>query len=467
MQQGVRAVIQTHGMLARGELVIAAVSGGPDSVALLHVLHLLAPEWGARLHVFHMDHGLRGESSAADAAYVRGLSDQLGLPCTVVSLPPGHLKRLPGSLQARARAARYEALEQLAREIGATRVALGHHRDDQAETLLLRLLRGAGTRGLASMAPIRLERGITYIRPLLQTSRAEIEAYCMAHSLSPREDPTNRQPDYLRNRIRLDLLPKLAREYNPAIVRNLAQTASLLRDEDEFLDRLAAEALAQCQIPGGGLALSGDLLLREPRALSRRVIRLAARKVMGESFELGAESVARVLELIEKRAGTRVLTLPGGLHVTAAYGQCRFAPASETLYTCPSSSWSILPSGITDLPEIGLRVQTGGSTQPDASWEAAFDPDLLPGPLAIRFRLPGDRIWPVGMEGSKKLQDILVDAKVARQRRDRIPLLTAGDQVLWVIGFRLDRRYLATDATRRPLLVSVSELPDVPGSGGL
>ena len=460
MQERVRATIVTHRMLTPGDRVIVAVSGGPDSVALLHLLHRLAPEWAAGLHVFHMEHGLRGEASRADAAYVRELAEQLGLPCTVFSLQPGVLKHQSGSLQANARAARHSAIEQLALETGANRVAVGHHRDDQAETFLLRLLRGAGARGLGSMAPVRSLGGLAYIRPLLELSRAEIEAYCTAHSLAPRQDKSNMQPDYLRNRIRLDLLPKLALEYNPAIARNLAQTASLLRAEDDFLDALAAEGLDRCRLPGADVTLATRVLLREPAVLARRVIRLAARAVAGEAFDLGAEPVARVLDAAARTAGTHELDLPGGLKATFMYGSCRFTMAVDSAPPACSTEWPVLLKGRTELPELGLAVEAGGPGHPSGPWEASFDPEALPGSLAVRLRQPGDRIWPTGMEGSKKLQDILVDAKVPRWQRDRVPLLTAGDQVLWVIGYRLDRRFLATAATQHPILIRVAVLPD-------
>lgn len=184
MLEQVRAYVRRHRMLAEGDRVVVAVSGGPDSTALLHVLHRLAGEFQLKLHVFHMDHALRGEASAADARYVQTFARELGLPCTVVTLESGLLKALGGSLQANARAVRYRELQQLAASIGATRIALGHNRDDQAETVLMRLLRGAGMRGLAGIRPVREQGGIAYIRPLLATPRKEIEGYCREAELS-------------------------------------------------------------------------------------------------------------------------------------------------------------------------------------------------------------------------------------------------------------------------------------------
>jgi tRNA(Ile)-lysidine synthase len=456
MWERVREVIRREGMLQPGDRVIVAVSGGPDSVSLLHVLHRLAPEYALSLHVFTLDHGLRGEASAADAAYVAGLAEAWGIPATVVTLPPGLLKREPGSLQANARRHRYQAIRALADRIGANKVATGHNQNDQAETVLMRLLRGAGLRGLAGIPPVRTEGGLTFIRPLLTISRHEIEVYCSDHKLFPRFDASNAQTDYLRNRIRLELLPQLAREYNPAIGSTLAQLAAVVREEDDLLDRLAREAYARCAVSDTGPVLDGARLLAEPLALARRVVRLAAKAVLGPEADLGLPAVTRVLEAAARTEGTHVVDLPGGLRLTVEYGRCRFesagAGSQETL-----DLWPVSPMGETPIPELGLVVQAEPAPPGEApgAQELWLDADRLPGPLAIRFRRPGDRIWPMGMEGSKKLQDILVDAKVPRFERDRVPLLVAGDEVLWVIGHRMDRRFLATPATARPLRLRI------------
>lgn len=459
MWERVQEAIRRGAMLQQGDRLVVAVSGGPDSVALLHVLSRLAPEWGLSLHVFHLDHGLRGGASAADAAYVAELAASWSIPATMITLPAGELKQEPGSLQANARRRRYEEIQALAKTVGATKVATGHNRDDQSETVLMRLLRGAGPKGLAGIPPVRTEGGLTFIRPLLTISRQEIEVYCAEHKLFPRFDASNAQADYLRNRIRLELLPQLAREYNPAIGSNLAQLAAVIREEDDLLEQLAREAYIRCRISAPAdrsILLDGPRLLAEPPALARRVVRIAVRALLGPEFDLGLPAVTRVLEAAARTDGAHALDLPGGLRLTVEYGTCRLEsavdePARDT------GLWPVSPHGETPVPELGLVVQAepappGESPGAEEIW---LDGDRLPGPLAIRFRLPGDRIWPTGMEGSKKLQDILVDAKVPRSRRDRVPLLVAGDEVLWVIGHRMDRRYLANLTSTHPIRVRI------------
>lgn len=465
----VRSALVRHQMVRPGERVIVAVSGGPDSVALVHLLHRLAPEWGLSLHLFHMDHALRGTASRADAAYVAELARRLSLPLTTAVLEPGELAREPGSLEANARRRRYAEIRRLAAAIGAQRVATGHSRNDQAETVLMRLLRGSGTTGLAGIPPVREEDGLVIIRPLLTCSRAEIEEYCRAHKLAPRLDASNLQQDFLRNRIRNELLPILADRYHAAVVDNLAQVAELLREDDRLLAELAQQACARCgwraeRTPSGAWAveLDGPRLLQEPPALARRVVRMAVQRVAGAEYAPGLPAVSRALELAGRTDGSHRLDLPQGVCLTVAYGRCRFARAADE--SAPRGGlWPLAIGGETAIPELGLRVYTEvlpasavpGTEPADEAW---LDRDRLPGTLAVRLRQPGDRLWPVGMEGSKKLQDILVDAKVPRDRRDRLPLLVAGDEVVWVPGIRRDRRFRPDSETRTVLRVVLRSL---------
>jgi len=458
MLEQVRRDIRRYDMLPAGALVVVAVSGGPDSTALLHALHTLSGEFNVRLHVFHMDHGIRGESSREDARWVRALAERLGLPITVAEVSPGTLQAMPGSLEANARTLRYQEAAALARRIGARCIALGHNRNDQAETVLMRLLRGAGSRGLAGIPPVREEGGLRYVRPLLGIGRAEIEAYCREAALSPRVDESNLTPVYLRNRIRLQLLPMLEREYNPALVADLAQTAAVLRDEDALLDQMAAQVLKRCRTEGPGVGFQSGPVLAEPIALARRVVRLAAREAAGDGYDLGFTAVTQVLDAMKCQTGSRTLDLPGGLRAVVEYGTCRFfGPAGEPPSAC-TAVWPVAAAGVTELPELGLQVEVTRSGLPQGPWEAAFDADRLPGALSVRFRRPGDRIYPTGMTGSKKLQDLLVDAKVPRRLRDRVPLLTSGEEIIWVIGHRLDRRFLADPTSRNILMVRVKGL---------
>lgn len=457
-------------MFRAGELVIVSVSGGPDSVALLHLLVALAPELGIALHVFHLDHGLRGDESAEDARFVRRLADSLSLSSTIVGLGPEVLARRGGSLQAAARTARHEELSALATRLGAHKVALGHNRDDQAETVLMRFLRGTGTRGLAGIHPVRQLGELTFVRPLLAATRKEIEAYCATRELFSRLDASNLKTDYWRNQIRLELMPFLMRHYNPALTEHLATLADLALDEDRYLDSVAQQLI---EIEGGQLQgpvrIDVQLLGLQPLAIARRVLRILARCAAGPDYELGFDAVARVLELAGRQQCTGShLDLPGGLKVIREYGKIQFMVEEAVPPVLKESVWELVVPGTLTIPELALQMDAQFESPTSTSHERrgqdkiCLDVDRLPGPLRIRFRSPGDRLWPTGMSGSKKLQDIMVDAKIPQRLRDRLPLLVAGDELLWVIGVRRDRRYLATETSTNCLVLRVTDLRETP-----
>lgn len=466
--RAVRAALARHRMVAPGDKVLVGVSGGPDSLALLHVLWRLRAEIGVALHVAHLNHLLRGEQAAEDAAFVRAVSEGLGLPCTVEEAPVARLARERGlSLEEAGRVARYDFFRRLAAATGAARVALGHTRDDQAETVLMRLLRGAGPSGLAGIPPVR---DGWVIRPLLAVSRAAVEAYCRAHGLRPRRDPTNEEPSFLRNRVRLELLPRLESEYNPELRQALAQLAELLRAEEEWLGRQAEEAAAGLvRAEGGSVVVGVEGLVQLPLALRRRVVRLAAERA-GVPGPLPFEHVEGVLALCEAAVGGAV-SLPGacearrehdGLVIGAGGG--RGAPFSYRL---------AVPGSVL-VPEAGLRLVAevvpggawpprdgaAGGAPPDderrgagQAGVAVLDADRLPLVLTVRSRRPGDRFRPLGMRGEKKLQDFLVDAKVPRRERDRVPVVEAGGEIVWVVGHRVDARFAAGEASARRLVL--------------
>lgn len=449
--------------LAAGPLVVA-VSGGPDSIALLHLLSGWARTFDRALHLFHMDHGLRGEESAEDARFVLDQAAALDWPVTLVGLAAGELHRMGGSTQEAARERRYAELFRLARRIGAAGIATGHNQDDQAETVLMRFLRGAGAHGLAGIAPILDREGILLLRPLLETSRAEIEAYCREAGLAFRIDSSNLHTDYLRNRLRQELLPHLAETYNPAIRRTLSQMATVLREEDCWLDDLAATHLqaARLGIDSSRVELAVESLRSSPVPLQRRIIRLAVQALCGSGEGCSLASVERVLDLLERPGRARQVPLGPRLWAFREYEILRIAREESLGEWGGGGEWPVGMVGPQAIPELDLVVEVGhgdGPGRPLTADErvAIFDAASLPGPIAVRTRRPGDRLYPVGMTGSKKLQDILVDAKVPRRLRDRLPLIAAGDELLWLLPDRLDRRFLASDHTVKKLWISIKQ----------
>jgi tRNA(Ile)-lysidine synthase len=473
-------------MVRRGERVLVAVSGGPDSTALLSLFVRSAPELGVTLHVAHLDHGWRA-SSARDAEFVRRLALRFGIPVTVGHVDPAAWKatsarppageRRQSSLEARARTLRQRFLRATAAQVGATRIALGHTLDDQAETLLLRLLRGSGARGLAGIHPV--VDGL-FIRPLLGARRADILSYLKARRLTWRRDPTNRDLRLTRNRVRHRLLPLLERSFNAAAVPTLARAATLLRDEDAWMEDLARAAFERCVRPSSGAAadpgeagaaskgagskvVSLDAVTLEamPAALQRRVVRLAFKTVRGHLRGLGFRHVEQAL-LLTRRPAPGGADLPGGLRLrrTASRLEIRRAEAgAATRHAAASCREALCPvPGEVSVPDFGLRLRArcleAGDPLPEPGPDRALlDADRIEAPLLVRPRRPGDRFVPLGGPGTRRLKSFLIDRKVPVDARGHIPLVVSGERIAWVVGHRIDDRFKITPRTRRVLVL--------------
>jgi tRNA(Ile)-lysidine synthase len=457
MLKKIEAAINRFQMLHAGDLVVIGVSGGPDSVALGHVLTRLQKKYHLRLHVAHLDHMFRGQESREDARFVARLATAWGVPVTVASRNVPVLVAETGmSPQDAARQVRYQFLQEVADGLGAQKIAVGHHADDQAETVLLHLLRGSGPEGLAGMAPCHGR----LIRPLLGITRTEIEAYCCRHQLVTRSDPSNRKPVYLRNRVRLELLP-LLRDYNPQVTSALLRTANLLRDENDFLeqelDRLWP-ALTDNSCPGGVTVDVGQFVSLHP-ALQRRVVRRAFLSVQGSSAGLGWQHVDRVCTLGSKGTTGKMVELPHGVRVTKKYGQLIFQRG-----VCENGVvafyYRLQIPGETRLPVLGKVMAADLVAPPVLPFkakknEAWLDYHKLAFPLCIRQRQPGDRFWPLGAAGPKKLKEYFINAKIPVAQRDLIPLVACAHEVVWVAGWRIDERLKITADTKQALHLSL------------
>ncbi len=469
LERQVRRTIARYAMLRSGERVLVAVSGGPDSTALLAILHRLAPEMRLDLHVAHLDHGWRGRSSARDAEFVRRLAVRLRLPVTV-----GHLgatiwqarDRRQTSREARARELRNAFLRETAREIGAHKVALGHTRDDQAESFLMRLLRGSGPRGLAGTYPV--VDGVI-IRPLIDTRRRDLLVYLRERHLSYRVDPTNRDRTLTRNRIRRRLLPLLERQFNPNVVETLAHAADLLRDEDNYLGDLAAERFRHIASRRGDSVVVPSRALQDlPVPLRRRILRLALAEARGDLRRIALQHVEQSLSLLEERRRRGRVSLPDGTAVDVEGDHLRIARGAQPARRAPAAGVEASPRealcpvpGEVQLPGFGLRLRASVVPRGDAPLDlrtagghrAFLDADLLPGPLLIRPRRPGDRFVPLGAPGTRKVKSFLIDRKVPVDERGRIPLVLSGDRIAWVVDHAIDDRFKVTDRTSRVLVL--------------
>jgi len=434
--------------------IAVALSGGPDSVALTWVLHALAPGVGfAMAGLIHVNHQLRGAESDGDEAFCRALAARLDLPIRVLSVDVATAARTRRhSLEVAAREARYAFFETAAADLGASVVVTGHTMDDQAETVLLRLLRGAGTRGLSG---IRVRRGL-YARPLLGTRRDALRAYLVARGECWREDLSNADVTIPRNRIRRDLMPLLA-TITPGAVPALARVAELAHDDESYLMAAAIKnrpalvlsergRVGVKESRGGTTEVDSSALSLLPPALARRLVRsIAAEAAPGVTLSARHLKAVSGLAATDKPGGH--LDLPG-LSVRKRGDVLTFQPASGAPgQTAPGAPWParrLDVPGVVVVPEAGIDIVSRAAVVDEGEWQrlkesqVAVQADSVQLPLQVRNRRPGDRFRPLGAPGRRKLQDVLVDRKVPRFERDAVPVIVdAADRIVWVAGVAL------------------------------
>jgi tRNA(Ile)-lysidine synthase len=453
MLRAVLRAITTRGLIRRGDHVLAAVSGGADSVALVYVLHHLQRQLDIRLTVAHLNHGIRGREAEEDARFVSQLSWSIGAPCLLGAIDvPRFAERSGVSLEMAAREARYDFLVRTAKEVGAHAVATAHTADDQVETVLLKLARGAGLQGLAGIPWQSEWDGMRIVRPLRGIYRSQVEAFLRAHGLKWREDRTNRDPQHLRNRVRHEILPLMEKRLNPRMREAIARMAEIVAEENEWLNRHAREIMRRCRgAKSGGLRVR--LLARHAPAIRRRVLRLWLVESGVEAEAIDFEIVEAVHRLILDYRGAQRVALPRGRIALRSYDELTVRESSPEW----APYWQeIKIPGETVVLQAGLRVaaligkgivRQTGRRPGDLPAEASLSLEAIGhSPLYVRSWQAGDRIRPLGMRGSRKLQDVFVDAKVPRDRRWRIPVFECRGEIVWVPGYRVAEGWDVKDA---------------------
>jgi tRNA(Ile)-lysidine synthase len=437
-------------------------------VALLRVLALLTDEFRLRLTTAHLNHGLRGEEADEEEAFVRRLSDWMGIACIckktdIRSLAEGKRR----SLEEIGREERYRFLQETAENCGAVKIAVGHHRDDQAETVLLHLLRGSGPEGLRGILPVRDGR---IIRPLLDVGRSDILAFLRREGLTYRSDSSNESPLFLRNRIRSELIPGLAANYNPRLIAGLCQTAGIIRREDDYLRDVVRQIIRRWGIDPGSeevaLPVADFLVLHE--AIQGRIIKFLLEGAAPSRNGIGYRHIESVLVLARRPAGRCVsLDLPfrilverkGGILRIRKEGERRSRKQERT--HPPRFEYRVEIPATIHLSEIDRTIHLEWIEKPRIQEmkerpETAFmDYECMTLPLILRNMRPGDRIAPLGTGGAKKLKDYFIDRKIAAPCRGEIPLLVDAGSIIWIAGERISERVRVTEKTRKVLKAEV------------
>ena len=465
--QTVRQTILTHRMFKRGDSVLVAVSGGPDSIALVHIISVLAAEYSLRPAIAHLNHCLRGSDSDRDAEFVAGTARHLDLPIYVQrENVRAFQQRRRLSLEEAARLVRYGFYEATAAEHGFNKIALGHHSDDNAELVLMNLLRGSGPQGLSGIAPVR---DGNIVRPLIQLRRSEIVDYLAEKKLPFVTDASNTDPTFTRNKIRHHLIPALQTAYNPRIIETLNRLGEILRAEDQWFDETLEPVFKQCVSlrTNEKISLALPAFNQLTRAVKRRVVRKAILGIKKDLRRISLLHIDTILHLIDKGRDPGRLNLPDGILVARNGVELTLIKIENNIN---SNDYEIFQKSVTDyqyaitaprtlhIKEAGVSIalceididELPNFKGIDATI-AFFDLDRLIFPLSVRNTRPGDRFTPLGLNGSQKVKKYFINCKIPLVQRKICPLLLSDGNIVWIAGHRIDEAVKVRPGTRRVL----------------
>ncbi len=457
MREKVRRNIIENKLIEAGDSLVVGVSGGHDSMSLMYILNDLKEEFGYELLIAHVDHGVRGDLARRDMDFVEGQARELGLKFYARQVDmDGYAREHNISSEEAGRILRYGFFREILKEEGQGKIVVGHNRNDQAETLIMRFIRGTGIDGL---------KGMDYeykdiIRPILNIKREEIESYIREQEIPVVIDHTNLENIYTRNKVRLDLIPYIEKEFNPNFINVLWTLSKNASKDAEFLEEYTVEAYQRNLIFSDSKRVELEIegIKSENIAISQRILRLALENLLGSLQGFGEIHIADIIELLVSAKTGKRIDLPNDIGVSIDYGRLIISKGEERLKIPEKFSYE-LKLGANKLEEIGLNLRLETLDLKDYSQEEVrpnikvFDYEKLKGKLYIRNRRPGDRFRPLGMKGSKKIKDYFIDEKISRQERDQLPLLVDEENIIWVLENRISDAYKIGKDTKKLLLV--------------
>lgn len=440
MRKQVEAYIRQNGMLTPGDCVVAGVSGGADSVCLLWVLKEMRVQWNLTIVAVHVHHGIRGHQADEDEAYVQKLCEMWNIECRCIHVDVPLLARQENmTVEEAGRKARYDAFAAAAAECGAVRIAVAHHMDDNVETILMNLFRGSGLKGISGIEPVR----DNVIRPLLCVRRNRIEEFLREQNITWRTDATNLEAEYTRNKIRLTILPAIYEAF-PSAGEHILQTAGLAAEADKFMAELSCKFIDQYGAPCyNGICMDRKAFLQQDAALQKMIVRQALVQVHAGLKDVTGRHIEEACLLARKPVGKSV-SLPGGWQVRNGY---------DTLSICQQGEEENRSKGNWRM-ETSIFPYKKNEKFPENQYTKWFDYDTITDTIVLRTRKTGDRIQ-VHPDGTKKLKDYMIDARIPREQRDQIPVVASGNQILWVAGYRISEAFKVREHTKNIIQITL------------
>jgi len=463
LREKVLSYIKDNSLIESGDKILVALSGGPDSICLLNILLELKEELNIDIAAAHLNHLLRGEDAFKDEEYVINICNNMGIKCFVKRVDiNGYAKEHKLSSEMAGRNVRYYFFDEIVEEEGFNKVATAHNANDQAETILFRLMRGTGLEGLGG---IKASRDNKIIRPILCLSREQVEKYIELKNLNPRIDKTNFEKIYNRNKIRLDILPYMKENFNEDIIQTLNRMSLLLQKDNEFLENLSLSFYNKYCIQYDDYFIIKKEIFKEEESIVNRVLRHAITRYSKSNYDFEMKHIYKISYLAKNNSGKSV-DLPNGIYVENIYGDIyiknkikkydinnkkeKIILSKDNINknTIEFNKFSIEFSVMSNYQSNDIRLNQGNLMQ-------YFDFDKINDNISIRNRNDGDKLIPLGMSGSKKLKDIFIDMKIPKEERDNIPILCFDEKVAWIIGIRTSENYKLTNESKNILKVVV------------
>lgn len=458
MIERVRQTIKDNMMTRFGDKVIVAVSGGPDSMCLLHILYSLKEELGIELIAAHVNHCLRGEEADADEEYVRAFCGDLGVEFYSKKVDiHNYAKEKNLSCETAGREVRYDFFQELLNNLNAQKIALAHNANDQAETVLMRIMRGSGMEGLVGIKPVRDN---IYIRPIINIVRGDIEAYCEEKKLEARIDKSNLENIYNRNKVRLELIPYIQDNFNKDIVNTLVRLSQTISNDNEYLEKTANERYELYGYTIGGRVIIKKEVFNESEAILTRIIRIALLKLVGSLKNFDKLHIYEIIDIAHRSTGKRTV-LPNNVIALNSYECIELFLNNEENEARDYKEYKICLNKINDVQcgkykiSVKLVERKKIVNFKNKILTKYFDYDKIIGDITLRYRKDGDRFTPLGMTGSKKLKDIFIDMKIPQAERDKIPLICFGEDIGWIVGYRVSDKYKVTSESENILEINI------------